>query len=508
MKWVSYTRTVSCRPEEEIPVDIIAQQNEHIQKYAKEHGWKISAKYSDRKNSPEATEAFRTMQQDGVNRSFDGVITDSIFRCGCDIWAAADVLHDIFYKAGIHFAIVEDDFCSLEHTEQEIQEYFDGKVKIRHIDNAIKSMYEYESKGFLSGRNLRYGYKLSDDLRTLLVDREAALVIRKIFELYLEGKNCVEIARQLEAENITPAQEQKIRASGKEPNFIVPGKWHSSAVDRILHNPLYMGEGTIRTRGRDQVIHVEPIVSREVYDKVQQRTVKRMPRKKSWQTVNANILNKRIYDKKTGLSLMCSKSPFDENKRVYSAEKRFRYFTKEDKQNLIPYEEVMSGLIASLKQMKCWASRVDKIITSGEADRYCEAEIAPYREAAKKVFNTMNELYLKRMKAHDQFTSGTLEQQDLEKMEQEYQSKLSECEMQFQEIMKQVRLIKKTYSVNNPWLVRYRDIEVPEELNRDHIRKWIGLVMVEDYKTLELIPKEVEWRDRLPKEWFVTEMED
>ncbi|MFQ9151468.1 MAG: hypothetical protein ACLR6B_08010 [Blautia sp.] len=41
MRCVSYTRTVSCMENGEIPKDIIGQQNQRIQDYIKKRGWTL-----------------------------------------------------------------------------------------------------------------------------------------------------------------------------------------------------------------------------------------------------------------------------------------------------------------------------------------------------------------------------------------------------------------------------------------------------------------------------------
>ena len=71
MRCVSYTRTTSCKNTKKIPSDIIQQQNEHIQNYIQSHGWKLVAKYSDRKKDENENTAFEEMTADGINRKFD-----------------------------------------------------------------------------------------------------------------------------------------------------------------------------------------------------------------------------------------------------------------------------------------------------------------------------------------------------------------------------------------------------------------------------------------------------
>ena len=123
MRCVSYTRTTSCKEGGKIPADIIKQQDQHIQEYLKKQGWTLSAKYCDRKKDTEENAAFEELTKDGINRKFDMVVVDSIDRCGRTISCADDVLVKTFVPAGIHFAVVQDEFISIGKTKEELYEY-------------------------------------------------------------------------------------------------------------------------------------------------------------------------------------------------------------------------------------------------------------------------------------------------------------------------------------------------------------------------------------------------
>lgn len=147
MRCVSYTRTTSCKSSESIPTDIIQQQNEQIQKYIQSHGWKLVAKYSDRKRDDNENTAFEEMTMDGISRKFDMVVVNSIDRCGKYISCAEDVLAKTFFPAGIHFSVVQDDFCSIGKSREEIGEYF----RKEKIAVQIKSMREFAVREQLKG---------------------------------------------------------------------------------------------------------------------------------------------------------------------------------------------------------------------------------------------------------------------------------------------------------------------------------------------------------------------
>lgn len=123
MRCVSYTRTTSCKEDGKIPADIIKQQDQHIQEYLKKQGWTLSAKYCDRKKDTEENTAFEELTKDGIDRKFDMVVVDSIDRCSRTISCADDVLVKTFVPAGIHFAVVQDEFISIGKTKEELYEY-------------------------------------------------------------------------------------------------------------------------------------------------------------------------------------------------------------------------------------------------------------------------------------------------------------------------------------------------------------------------------------------------
>lgn len=116
-----------------------------------------------------------------------------------------------------------------------------------------------------------YGYIMKDGQIT--VNEPEAVVIRRIFDLYLQGTGKQNIAKILNNEGIC-------RRYGKE-------KWYESAVHYILNNERYMGDALLqksyttetlpfrrkRNQGELPKYYVEnsnpPIVSREVYQAVQ-----------------------------------------------------------------------------------------------------------------------------------------------------------------------------------------------------------------------------------------------
>ena len=301
MRWVSYTRSISSRIGEENPANTIAEQNANIEQYLKNKGYRISEKYSDRKRSAEAADGFDRMVQDGMTQKFDAVAVDSIFRFGKTLPFAIEVLQKTFYPVGIQFAVVEDDFCSTDRTADEVEQYFKEKVIEKIRFEFMASRQDSFEKGVLTHRQAKYGYDISEDRRSFVLDSESAYIVKLIFQMYLEGMTLQEIGAALDAQNVPSPQIQMTR----NKKVTRKTKWPVTTIRSILVNPLYIGKLTLKLSGAEKKMEVPPIVSEEDFQKVQERindSVK-LPAPKRRST--PNILIKKIYDRASGERLLC-----------------------------------------------------------------------------------------------------------------------------------------------------------------------------------------------------------
>lgn len=502
MRVVSYTRAISYRLKDENPSNIIGLQNEHIQQYIKEKGWKLAAKYSDRKFSSEEMTAFNQMLEAGLAREFDCVVMDSIFRFGHNLTDAVSVLRETFYPIGIHFVVVQDDFSSFGKSVSAITDYFKQK-RMAILGNASWTRWRaLEKEGIMVKSHLSYGYLLSEDRRSMIIDESVAPIIRNIFQWFLSGMNYQTIADRLNAEGVISPQEHMTKVYGREPNFIVDSIWRGSSIHKLLEKPIYMGKVVRKIGGVDTVIEVPPIVSEEEFLKTQELIPKKPARAITWKIAGVNILNKRIYDKKTGKALMCMKSPIDPNDRVYTLKKNIRYLSKEEQKKSIPYGVVMGAVKEALRNEAALVDQIDEILQTEQSQDYLEQQLQDYRKSALKLVEQLNTVYEERMNLHRMYEDGRINAEELEQKEDTCQVKLMRIEQQFALIMAQVEDQKTAFSRINPWLALYRQIEVPDELERSHIMQWVDRVAVVDAQTIEVGLKQQEWKYKLPQEWL------
>ena len=104
-----------------------------------------------------------------------------------------------------------------------------------------------------------FGYKHTES-KTTVINEEAAPIIKRIFEMYLEGKSFQKIANILKAENICPSR-----------------NWRDATIQKIIENRIYMGDyvqykEVSKKQNIEPVIHmnvVEPIISRAMWEECQ-----------------------------------------------------------------------------------------------------------------------------------------------------------------------------------------------------------------------------------------------
>lgn len=301
MRCVSYTRTTSCKNTKKIPSDIIQQQNEHIQNYIQSHGWKLVAKYSDRKKDENENTAFEEMTADGINRKFDMVVVDSVDRCGKYISCAEDVLVKTFFPAGLHFAIVQSDFCSIGKSREEIDEYF----RKEKIAVQVKSMREYaireQVEGYYTVHDEKYGYILSEDRKELIVEEEAAKIVREIFQMTLAEISIKKIVAILNERGEESPMVHNARVGHKHwPHY--ENRWSEGALRRILECTAYDGYWQKTINGEVCTLSITPILDEGVFDQARRLIKSR--------TTTDNIIGgkpgpyvRKIYDEATGKPL-------------------------------------------------------------------------------------------------------------------------------------------------------------------------------------------------------------
>ena len=196
--------------------------------------------YEDKSTDVNKDTGFMKMKADGMKRSFDFIVADSVYRCGMTVSNAKDLLQMTFFAAGIGFVFLEDGFCSEGKSMAELDKYFLDAIKIASLRVfADKKRNDWDNRIF-SVHDEKYGYHLSDDKRSFAIDEEAAQCIRKVFELADSGMKAVNI-RDYMNKNGYEAYGIHLRRVACKKRGQFSDKWTTENIKTILTTTSYKG---------------------------------------------------------------------------------------------------------------------------------------------------------------------------------------------------------------------------------------------------------------------------
>lgn len=219
------------------------------------------------------------------------VICKDLSRFGRDYIEAGRYLERVFPEYNVRFIAINDNIDSFKH-EYDIllpvknifnQQYavdISGKVR-----TAIKTK---QKSGDFIGAFASYGYlKNPQNPNKLIIDEYAAQVVRRIFNLYLEGNGKIRIAKILNEDGILCPSEYKTQIGMNYRNSKKIGKttyWTYATIHRMLSNEMYIGNmvqgktkrvmkskpKTLAKKDWNIVKNTHsPIIDKQTWDKVQ-----------------------------------------------------------------------------------------------------------------------------------------------------------------------------------------------------------------------------------------------
>lgn len=272
----------------------IQNQKAMLLQYAMEQGWELYNVYSDDdytgadRRRPE----FNRLLQDAEQHRFDIVLCKTQSRFTRELELVEKYIHGLFPIWGIRFISIVDNADTANKGNKKSRQ-INGLVNEWYLedmsDNIRSVLTNRRKNGFHIGAFALYGYQKDPDQKGhLIIDEEAAAVVREVFTLFSQGYGKTAIARLLNDRGIPNPTEYK-RLHGlryQQPKKKNSTLWKYFAISNMLTNEIYIGNmvqgkyGSVsyktkqnRPRPKETWYRVEgthePIIDRELWDRVQ-----------------------------------------------------------------------------------------------------------------------------------------------------------------------------------------------------------------------------------------------
>ena len=278
----------------------IQNQKAMLQQYSIKQGWEIYRIYSDDDytGSDRKRPEFNRLLEDARAHKFDIVLCKTQSRFTRELELVEKYIHGLFPLWGIRFVSIVDN-ADTDNKGNKKSRQINGLVNEWYLEDMsenIKSVLtSRRQSGFHIGSFALYGY-LKDPVQKgrLIIDEEAAAIVREVFTLFSQGYGKTAIARILNEKGIpNPAEYKRLKGMRyRQPETKNSTLWKYPAISSMLANEIYIGNmvqgkyGSIsyktkqnKPRPKSEWYIVEgthePIIDRALWDRVQHMAAKR-----------------------------------------------------------------------------------------------------------------------------------------------------------------------------------------------------------------------------------------
>jgi len=224
----------------------ITNQKSMLLRYSQDNGFSNPQFYVDDGVSGTTFErdGFKAMMSDIEAGKVGIVITKDLSRLGRDYLKTGEYIEIIFPDYDVRYIAINDNVDTFK-SENELMAFKNifNDWFARDTSNKIKAVFKAKGQ---SGKHLGrppYGYKSSEqDKNVWEIDDEAAVVVRSIFQMCIDGLGPAQIARKLrEQEILIPTAYAQSNGSGGTREFKSPTRWGEQTVNKILDRIEYAG---------------------------------------------------------------------------------------------------------------------------------------------------------------------------------------------------------------------------------------------------------------------------
>lgn len=229
----------------------VVNQKILLEDYAKQHGFTNCVHYTDDGYSGGNFErpAWKRLVADIEAGKVSCVLAKDMSRIGRDYLQTGFYTEVMFRQKGVRFIAIANGVDSADKSSGEFAPFLNIMNEWYLRDCSRKQCAAYQARG-KSGKptsnHALYGYKKDpEDKHHWLIDEEAAAVVRRIFQLSMEGNGSYKIAAILMDEKVErPSYYLAKRGQGTNKtvaDMTRPYDWYGNTVSNILSKPEYMG---------------------------------------------------------------------------------------------------------------------------------------------------------------------------------------------------------------------------------------------------------------------------
>lgn len=448
-------------------------------------------------------EHFQRLLADVTSGKINCVIVKDLSRLSRNYTDAGNLIENLFVRLNVRFISLAENVDSYKDPDS----VSNIIVPITNVMNdnycyqtskKIRQVFDFKKRnGEFIGSFAPYGYvKDPNDKHALLVDPEAAEVVKSIFALFLSGMTQRAIVNHLNDHGVMCPSVYK-RSKGlkyETPNGAEKPMWSTITIASMLKNPVYMGDlAQGRNRVKSYKVHTtvavpeeewivvrnthEPIISRETFEKVKEllkRDTRAAPKKKEVYLFSGFL---KCADCGRAMSRIASKGIY-----VYYQCGTYKSLSKKAcTMHSIKNTRLEAGVLFAIQQQVALAVTYTEMIARINAapmrksqSRRLDEQIAAKEKELAKILRYKQNLY-------QDWKDGDITRNDYRHMSEDYERQAGNISAVISRLKEEQAALENGVDEENPFLVAFGKYQNIDKLTReilieliDHIKVYEG----------------------------------
>ena len=442
---------------------------------------------------------FQSMMDDVRRGIIDCIIVKDFSRLGRDHLETGNLLESIFPLLGIRFISVNDCYDSAECNGMT-----DGlTVALKNVMNAmysrdlsgkvISAMETRVKNGQYVAARVPFGYRKDpDDIHHLIIDEEAADIVRQIFGFAADGKGKNWIKGYLNSNGIPTPSEYMVAhgLNAKNNRNREHPMWPVTTIGDIIKNQTYIGntcwnksrqnistgKKNVKNKRDDWTVvegtH-EPVVPRDVFDKANERA---FTGKHKQITGKACPL---VYCAYCGRSMS---APKDKNHIRYRCINGYGEYAREDcKRTRIKAVDLEQAVLANVNMMaEIYAGKRSGLKSLGNAGVELEKKLTLLQKEQER-------LSARKVRLYEEYRSGGSREDYISK-KQQTDERLSEIETELNDLEQRLEAAKRSEKDSQTEMV-LSEVSAIDRFDKEALKKIIDRINVYSENEIEIIWK-------------------
>lgn len=484
----------------------ITNQKDILLRYAKEHRFPNPTFFVDDGYSGTNYDrpGFQRMLSEIEAGKVVVVLTKDLSRLGRNSSLTGLYINFTFPKYSVRYIAINDHFDTIDpnSTDNDVagiknwfNEFFakDTSRKIRAVQKAKGE------RGVPLTTNVPFGYRKDPEDRTKwIVDEAAALVVKRIFKLCMEGRGPMQIAKLLQAEKVLNPTSYKRREGIKSPSpeTADPYHWNTNTVVHILERREYTGctvnfktytNSIWDKKQRETPIEKQAvfynthpaIIEQEVFDKVQQIRKQRHRRTK---TGKSSLFSGMVYCADCGAKMRYCTTNYFEKRQDHFVCANYRSNTGSCSAHFIRAVVLEELVWMHMKAVIFYVTRYEKHFRTVMEQRLrmsSEEAIRGYKTQFAQAERRLAELDRLFIRIYEDNVSGRITDERFSMMSRTYEDEQTQLKVEIQSLQQEIEVQERQIENLEQFIQRVHKYEDLQELTPYALRELVKAIYIE-----------------------------